>query len=64
MKLSDIKEFVTQHDGTIKAVTIQVTHELPNGGVVYSTEQHPIKANSVAIGDHADCWNWIGEVKL
>lgn len=44
----------------------------------YSTVTHPIKANSVAIvercelgehcrcaiGDHADCWNWIGEVKL
>lgn len=43
-----------------------------------STVTHPIKANSVAIikrcelgehcrcaiGDHADCWNWIGEVKL
>jgi len=45
---------------------------------LYSTEQYPIKANSVAIiercelgehcrcvmGDQADCWNWIGEVKL
>jgi hypothetical protein len=46
--------------------------------VDYSTEQFPIKTNSVAIiercelgehcrcvmGDQVDCWNWIGEVKL
>ena len=53
-------------------------HKGPCAATQYDMTTYPIKANSVAIvercelgehcrcatTDHADCWNWIGEVKL
>jgi hypothetical protein len=71
MNITDVKEFVVQRNGLVKAIP------KPE----YDMTTHPIKANSVAIvercelGEHcrcksfdvaykADCWNWIGEVKL
>jgi hypothetical protein len=79
MNISDVKEFITLPNGTVKAISKPC--EVPPEGWVCSRDRGhdgTCAATSVGnceLGEHcrcksfdvaykADCWNWIGKVKL